>query len=182
MHRLRQEAGLLLVENVTFANGELRLETSSPDAVRFALNWKEPGEYELKEKKPKRSLDANAYAWTLIDGIASATGVPKSEVYRNAIREVGGNSDVVCIQASAAPGLRSIWESRGLGWQTEAMPSKLKGCVNVVLYSGSSSFDTAQMSRFIDGLGQDAQSLGIETDEGRMRTLLEEWENESKKQ
>jgi hypothetical protein len=43
------------------------------------------------------------------------------------------------------------------------MPSKINGCTNVILYYGSSTYNTAQMSLLIDHLVQDAKALGIET-------------------
>lgn len=39
------------------------------------------------------------------------------------------------------------WEHNGLGWMTDTMTSKLPNCTNVVLYYGSSTYDTKQMSR-----------------------------------
>ena len=67
------------------------------------------------------------------------------------------------MQEQAADKLRQGWEHNGLGWVTETMPSKLEGCVNVVLYYGSSTYDTAQMSRLIDNVIQDCKAVGIET-------------------
>ena len=65
------------VEAASYADGGLVLRTSDPDARRFAYSFK-PGEYELVKAKKRRSLDANAYAWTLIDKIAAAVRLPKS--------------------------------------------------------------------------------------------------------
>ena len=88
----------------------------------------------------------------------------------------------MCVKAEAAPQLRKIWESRGLGWQTEEDISKLPGCVNVILYYGSSTFDTRQMSRMIDNLIQDARSVGIETmPPDKLAALLGEWEGKREK-
>lgn len=127
--------------------------------------------------KQKRSLDANAYCWTLIGKIAEKTGVPKQEVYREAIRGIGGNYDVVCIKEEAADSLRSAWERNGIGWQTEVMLSKLDGCTNVLLYYGSSTYDTAQMSRLIENIIQDCNALGIETkSQAEIDSLLKGWE------
>jgi hypothetical protein len=124
----------------------------------------------------KRSLDANAYAWTLIGKIAEKTGVPKDEVYRKAIKEIGGNYDVVCIKEDAAESLRKAWERNGIGWQTEVMLSKLDGCANVLLYYGSSTYDTGQMSRLIENLIQDCEALGIETkSQAEIDSLLQHW-------
>jgi hypothetical protein len=119
--------------------------------------------FEIKKYRKRRSLDANAYAWVLIDKIAEAIAADKTTVYREAIRNIGGVSETVCVQGQAADKLRSAWESKGIGWQTETMPSKLDGCVNVVLYYGSSVYDTGQMCQLIDHLVSEAKGLGIET-------------------
>ena len=169
------------IDKAIWEGGYLKLHTADVDARHFAYSFT-PGEYEIKAKKSLRSLDANALAWLLIDKLAAATGVPKTEVYRNAVRDVGGNSDIVCVKADAAPTLRKIWESRGLGWQTEDDISKLPGCVNVILYYGSSTFDTRQMSRMIDNLIQDARSVGIETmPQDKLAALLGKMEGKREK-
>lgn len=119
--------------------------------------------FEIKQARKSRSLSANAYAWVLIDKIAERTGVKKSEVYKHAIKEIGGVSDVICVMNRAVDRLRESWEKNGLGWQTEILPSKVDGCTNVVLYYGSSVFDSKQQSQLIDSLIQDAEALGIPT-------------------
>ena len=117
----------------------------------------------VKPYRVKRSLSANAYCWVLVDKIAAALNVPKAAVYRLAIREIGGVSDVVCVPEKAADRLCESWSNQGIGWQTERMDSKIEGCVNVVLYYGSSVFDAKQMSALVDSLVQEAKALGIET-------------------
>lgn len=155
--------------------GKLTLTTSDPEALRFAIGFS-AGEYSLAKAKKRRSLDANAYAWVLIDKIAAAMRLGKEEVYRNAIRDIGGNSEVVCVQEKALETLRRGWERNGVGWQVETTPSKLPGCVNAILYYGSSVYDTHQMSVLIDRLVQDAQALGIETlPPEKLRTMMEGW-------
>lgn len=117
----------------------------------------------LSSSTKHRSLDANAYAWMLIDKIAERTHVPKTDVYRGYIRELGGNSTIVCVQDKAVEKLIAGWKKNGLGWQAETSQSKLDGCTNVVLYYGSSTYDSDQMSRLIDLIVQEARDLGIET-------------------
>ena len=68
----------------------------------------------VSEFKKKRSLDANAYAWVLIGKIAEKTSVAKHDVYRAAIREIGGNSDTVCIQNHAVEQLCAGWHRNGI--------------------------------------------------------------------
>lgn len=119
---------------------------------------------EIKPRRPRRSLDQNGYAWTLIDKLAAKLGRSKIEIYREAIRGIGGVSDTVCVQEIAVQNLIDGWEHNGLGWFAETFPSKIKGCVNVTLYYGSSKYDSTQMSALIDHLVQDCKAVGgIET-------------------
>lgn len=150
------------ITGARWSGGELRLSTSDPEAVRFALGFEE-GDYQIAKTKKRRSLDANAYAWVLMDKLAAHLRIGKEEIYRNAIRDIGGNSETVCVQDGALETLRRCWEKNGLGWQVETMPSKLKGCTNAVLYYGSSAYDVHQMSVLIDRLVQDCKAVGIET-------------------
>lgn len=149
----------------------LVLETSDPGAWRFLMDFK-PGEYEITKQRKKRSLDANAYSWVLIDKIAAVLHYSKEEVYRRAVREFGV-SEVYCGKPEAVDILVRAHEG-GLGFQYEKFDSKIPGCVNVRLYFGQSSYDTKQMSIFIDGLVQDAKSLDIETLSDREISLLKE--------
>lgn len=131
---------------------------------------------EIKEHREKRSLDANAYCWVLLDKLAKATRIPKTEIYRRAIKEIGGVSDTVCVQIKAADRLESGWGLNGIGWFSERTESRLDGCVNVTLYYGSSVYDTAQMSRLIDYIVEDCKALGIETlPPEKLESMKEEW-------
>ncbi len=130
----------------------------------------------IKEHRERRSLDANAYAWVLLDKLAEKLQLAKTELYRSYIREIGGNSETVCVLKDAADKLCSGWARNGIGWLTDTLPSKIDGCVNVVLYYGSSTYDTAQMSRLIDLIVQDCKTQGIETmTPQQLAALVEGW-------
>lgn len=130
----------------------------------------------VKKHREKRSLNANAYSWVLLDKLAESTGTPKSEIYRREVRDVGGNTETVCVREKAVQKLCDSWNKNGIGWQTEVMDSKIEGCKNVVLYYGSSTFDTKQMARLIDNIVQDCKALGIETlTPQQLDALKEEW-------
>ena len=118
---------------------------------------------EIKKFRKKRSLDANAYAWVLIDKLAPVLRMSKEEIYRETIRNIGGVSETVCVKNEAVNRLCFGWARNGLGWFTETFPSKLDGCTNVILYYGSSSYDTKQMSDLIDLLVTTCTDYGIET-------------------
>ncbi len=130
----------------------------------------------FKKYRPARSLDANAYAWVLINKLAEATGLPPKTIYRESIRDIGGSADVLCMLERSVDEFISRWESKGLGWQAEKMPSKIEGCVNVMAYAGSSTYDTRQMSQLIDALIGDCKEFGIETlPPDKISGLLETW-------
>ena len=108
--------------------------------------------------------------------------VPAAEIYRRYIPEIGGNSETVCIPAKGADRLREGWERNGKGWVTETMPSKLPGCVNVILYYGSSTYDTAQMSRLISLAVQDCREQGVETmPPQELAAMMEGWNAQADK-
>lgn len=119
---------------------------------------------EVKPFRQRRSLDANAYCWVLLDKLAAKTGEPKEMVYRQYIQNIGGNSEIVCVKNEAVDRLCYGWRRNGIGWQTETMDSKLDGCTNVILYYGSSVYDTSQMGRLLDLIIQDCKAVGIPTE------------------
>lgn len=129
----------------------------------------------LKEYRP-RSLDANAYFWVLCDKLSEKTRISKDRIYRNLIKEIGGNSETVCVQNKAVDKLCEGWGHNGLGWLTDTSESKIEGCTNVTLYYGSSSYDTAQMSRLIDLTVQECREQEIETmTPEELSRLKEDW-------
>ena len=135
---------------------------------------------ELKVWHKQRSLDANAYAWVLIDKIAQAIREDKVSIYRAGIREIGGNSQIVCVLDVDVGRLRSVWERNGIGWITDTMPSKLPGCTSVWLYYGSSEYDSMQMSLLIEHLIFEAKELGIETlSPAELERMMEQWQRAS---
>lgn len=131
---------------------------------------------EVKEKKKKRSLDANAYFWTLADKLSEKLNKPKTDIYREYIKEIGGVSDTLCMLDKAVDKFCERWASMGIGYQTDRIESKLEGCTNVIAYYGSSTYDTAQMSRLIDMAVQDCNQFGIPTyDREELDRLVKEW-------
>ena len=132
--------------------------------------------YDIVQVRQKRSLDANAFCWVMLDKLSEALQTPKEELYRRYIKEIGGVSDILCVQNKAVDKFRKEWESKGIGWQTETIPIKTAGCTGVIVYYGSSAFDTKQMSRMIDSIVQDCQAIGIETkSDEEIKSLLKEW-------
>lgn len=118
---------------------------------------------EFKKRNPKRSKSANDFCWALCTDIGKALTppIPKEEVYKKAIRDVG-EYEPLPIREDAVETFQQRWASHGTGWFAEVVDnSKLKGYKLVFAYYGSSTYDTAAMSRLIDYLAQDARNMGL---------------------
>jgi hypothetical protein len=131
---------------------------------------------EVKPYRERRSLDANAYCWVLIDRLAEKLHKAKTEIYREYIKDIGGVSEPVCVKNAAVERLCEGWNRNGIGWITETFPSKIEGCTNVILYYGSSTYDTAQMSRLIELIIIDCKEQGIPTETpNQIAEMMSRW-------
>ncbi len=130
---------------------------------------------EIKQYRPKRSLDANSYCWVLCQKIAEVVRSTKEQVYKSAIRDVG-QFEMLAVQESAAEQFITLWNSRGLGWYAEEMDSKLTGCKKIIAYYGSSCYDSKSMSVLVDYIVQEAKEVGIETlTPSELSILKQDW-------
>lgn len=147
---------------------------------RQVINWlleqDNTKKYEVKEYKEKRSLDANAYAWVLLEKLQDRLHIPKEDIYRDLIRNIG-SYEVVPIKNEALSKFKQAWSKNGLGWITDTTKSKLEGYTNVIAYYGSSIYNTKEMSRFIELIIQECEQLHIETrSKEEIDSLLESWD------
>lgn len=118
----------------------------------------------LKEFKPKRSLNANAYMWALIGKIAEAMRISQDEVYHKMLCDYGtfekedGVTQILSIRADA----------KLTGWLwIHTKPIKTvdlegKKFTHYALLKGSSDYNTREMSFLLDGVIYEAKELGIE--------------------
>ena len=110
-----------------------------------------------RKRKSKRSLNANAYMWVLCQKLGKVMTVPKEEVYRRAVHDVGA-FQLVSVCPTAAERTKQIWEARGIGWICEKITN-----TDLFLYYGSSIYDKAEMARLIDWLLNECRELKIPT-------------------
>lgn len=136
---------------------------------------------ELKEVRKRRSLSANAYCWVLCNEISKVLSreayVSKEEIYQKAVRDAGMFNYILVKTADVQEIMRK-WSRNGLGWQA-VEAGQLGDNTTLLLYCGSSAYNSAEMSRLIDCLVDEARRLGIpviESDE--IRSLIEDMEHE----
>lgn len=177
-------AATVKVEAIRYADGELHIKCSPREGMRAALQIIAGKIYDLVLHKEKRSLNANAYAWSLIHKIAAElsrppAGIPTEPitVYRDAIAKLPDvEATFISCKDIAAPAFIKSWEKGHLGRQCEVFDSDSPGFVIIRCIYGSSDFTREEMSLLLDRLIQDARALGIEVkDEGDVESLLNSW-------
>lgn len=156
----------------------------TPTEARCICESMKPGERynaEIKKFRKKRSRNANDFLWELCTQISerlswSKLYVSKEDVYRSHIKSAG-RCEFVAVPDKAVESLMAGWSKNGTGWFAEIVdfiPGKeIQGCKKVCLYYGSSTYDTAEMSRLLGSVLQQAQDLGIQTMSESDRALLE---------
>lgn len=156
----------------------LCLRVNEPAPARSFILSKKPRTYDVQitEHREKRSLDANAYCWTLLDRLADAVQSTKEELYRQKVWEIGPFKDFRLTKDEART-FRVAWERLGTGWPTEQVDYDQDGeHVIIRAYYGSSTYNTKQMSRLIDSIVEDCKAVGIETlPPEKLASMKEEW-------
>ena len=129
------------------------------DIINYLFKLDRDKEYqvEIKEYKQKRSLNANAYAWVLINKIANVMRLSKEEVYLNMLKHYGQSQVFSIVSEVNITGYFKYYEVIG----TSILNNKEFNHIRV--FKGSSEYDTKEMSIFIDGIVQEAKQLDIET-------------------
>ena len=115
--------------------------------------------YDLKidKHRNKRSLDANNYAWHLINEIANALRLSKEEIYFQMLKSYGQRDYVSMLSGINPSDYFKYYEEHGT-YKNSGNTFK-----SYLVFKGTSQYDTKEMSIFIKGLTQEAKNLGIET-------------------
>lgn len=110
--------------------------------------------------KERRSLGANAYAWVLMTKIADVVGSSKEEIYEDMLQKYGSfyedEDGRITITVKKSVDMSKIDGH----WKYIKDNGKW---ASYLMIKGSSEYDTAEMSRFIDRIIEEARELGIET-------------------
>lgn len=142
-------------------------------AMEHMPDLSKPVEVEIRTIRRKRSLNANAFLWSLCGKIAQAVGTTKEEVYRQAIHDAG-KWDIYSGSEKALQSLAEAWNTSGIGYQSEMLSSGA-----LMLFYGSSSYNTQEMSRLIDWVVSEAEDQGIDASTPQERALLlKDWGKE----
>lgn len=129
---------------------------------------------EVKKWYKKRSNNANAYLWTLIEKLSQKLNMSRIEVYKKHIYEAGTYQELG-MEEEAMEKFSKIWQNNGLGWFCEKLVNQY-GEIVLRAYFGSSTYNTKEMTRLLDSVIQDCKSQNIETiTSNELSSLLESW-------
>lgn len=135
---------------------------------------------DVKEHRKKRSRDANAMLWSLINQMSVVLRIPPDEIYQGYIPDVGDNFTWHPERPETVKQFSDGWCRGHIGRMVDDVgPCRipdLRGYRLLKCYYGSSEYDVPTFSRLLDLVIQDCKNIGIETMSERERSLLlEEW-------
>lgn len=125
--------------------------------------------------REKRSKNANDYSWVLQDKIAKALNRRIDDIHKEMVLQYGVLETYSILKTASESAMRMFDYYEILG------ESEVKGktFVHVKAGLGTHTYNTQEMSKFIDGVVQEAKDLDIETKTPReIAELKALWEQE----
>ena len=135
---------------------------------------------EIKERRKKRSLNANNYSWKLTDELSdklilAGAKLSKEECHAEMIFRYGQvmtdeNGEQVIISVRQGVKVTDFYPyAKEIGRGTV----KGKDFTHYRIYRGSHTYDTREMSIFISGIVEECKEQGIDTDLPEIKALME---------
>ncbi len=125
----------------------------------------------IDKHREKRSLEANAYSWVLQNEISNVLRLSKEEVHFQMLKDYGQRDYISALASVNIANYYDYFEEKSTFKQNGKLFK------SYVIYRGTHTYDSREMSIFIDGVVQEARNLGIETLEDReIEKLIKEME------
>jgi hypothetical protein len=137
------------------------LNCSSKDYNQFA-NWVEEHkriEFKVEPHRNRRSLNANAYMWVLLEKLATTLNTDKDSLYLEMLDRYGVFTHII-VKPEVVDRVKAEWRT-----VSELGEVSINGKTGIQLqcYFGSSTYNTAEMARLIDGVVSECEEVGIDT-------------------
>lgn len=168
------------IESITKAiRGDDYLVTIRTDTLPVDLEGKLL-DIEMKVHREKRSRDANALLWACIGEITKALQkeeryekTDKWEVYLKLLKRYGKYTYIVA-KPEVVDAVKKQWRETEVVGEIDIHGTS---GVQMLCYFGSSTYDTAEMSRLIDGTVSEMEQMGLpRPTSAEMKRAMEEWE------
>lgn len=162
-----KDIGRTLAGNLT-----ITLESQQIDAAAAAALSQVDGlDVEIRKKRKKRSLDANAYYWKLASEAAESLHVSKPYIHNQMLRRYGqialiDGQAIYAVLPDTDEAQKSVDEAQTYHLKPTSQIKEGKGGImyrTYMMLKGSSEYDTKEMSQLIEGLVSECKEMGIET-------------------
>lgn len=126
----------------------------------------------LSKWRNKRSLDANAYMWVLLQKLAEYLKTDKDSLYLIMLRRYGRFTHII-VRPEMVEDVQKEWRASEV--LSPVMVNGAEG-IQIRCYFGSHTYDTKQMSVLIDGIVSECKECGIETaTPDELKRMKEQW-------
>jgi len=160
-------------------------ERSVIDKLKSLLDGEDLKSCEIAKFKKKRSLDANAALWRLCNEIAIASQNSKDNIYTIMVKTYGIWDDII-IKSELSDEFIRRWDegssahfSQGYSLCDKVEEWSKNGVkwTQLRCYHGTSSYNTQQFSTLLQGVIDEAKTLGIDfISKEEMASMMEAWE------
>jgi len=159
------------------------LSLRTPEARKIAETVKQGKPYtvEIKEYRKKRSLDQNAMYWSVLTQFAKAMRMGNSEAHNRMLRDYGQleryeDRPVYVVLPDTEEAERYALDAESYHVKPTSQVkhgNDGKDYRTYMLLRGSSTYDTTEMTRLLDGLLDECRQIGIDVLSDEERALLE---------
>lgn len=134
--------------------------------VMFLMGQDKSLQWDLSPHKEKRSLNANAFYWSLCNQVARKLKISTTRLHNMMLRDVGavevvGNQMVTVYLPDTDEAEQQVIEAETYHLKPTSRVRDGRRCY--VMLRGSHTFNTTEMSQLIDFMVAEAQAQGIET-------------------
>lgn len=154
--------GRIIETSHNWETGRLRVMfelNEAPESINDVASC-EKLSIKAEKYREKRSLDANAYCWVLLQKLAEASKSDKWTIYLQCLQRYSRAFTHVIVKESAVDRMKELYRTCvDLG---EVTVNGQTGH-QLQVYYGSSTFNSKEMSVFLDGIISECKELGIET-------------------
>lgn len=128
------------------------------------------------QHRAKRSLDANGLLWLCLGRIAEALRADKWDIYLQMLKRYG-QFTYICVKPKMVDAVKANWRESEVVGEIEINGQK---AIQMLVYFGSSTYDTKEFSVLLDGVISEMKEIGLEAPTSEeMRRSLEYWEKQS---
>ena len=146
----------------------------SEEIVKWLFGQDREKVFEIKEYKEKRSLNANALLWKCLGEIASALRSDKWEVYLQMLKRYGTYT-YICVKPKVVEAVKKQWrECEEIG----TINIDGQEAVQMLCYFGSSTMNTKEFSRLLDGVISEMREMGLDVPDKDLERVVKQLEAE----